>query len=70
MHGSETIVVDLLCPNFYQAETEELKKQIEELSSRLSSLTAERNNLQNRNSLLEKVVQVRGGDSTSAAAQV
>ncbi len=51
-----------------QAESEELKKQIEELSNRLSSLTAERNNLQNRNSLLEKVVQVRvsGGDAASS----
>lgn len=54
-----------------QAEAEELKKQIEELSSRLSTLTAEKNQLQNRNSLLEKVVQVRGGGgNASVSAQV
>ena len=54
-----------------QAEAEELKKQIEELSSRLSTLTAEKNQLQNRNSLLEKVVQVRGGGGdASVPAQV
>ncbi len=55
-----------------QAETEELKHQIEELSSRLSVVTAEKNSLQSRNSLLEKVVQVRGppGDVPAAASQV
>ena len=65
----------MLCSSFLgflalQAESEELKKQIEELSARLSSITAEKNKLQNRNNLLEKVVQVRSTGGDSASAQV
>ncbi len=53
-----------------QAESEDLKRHIEELTARLGTLTAENNNLQNRNSLLEKVVQIRGGEASTSSAQV
>ena len=55
---------------FIQAETEQLKRQIEELSSRIGELMAEKDTLQNRNSLLEKVVQVRSANDKSAQPQV
>ena len=57
-------------PPHLQAETEQLKKQIDELSSRISELMAERDTLQNRNSLLEKVVQVRSTSDKPAQPQV
>ncbi len=53
-----------------QAETEQLKRQIEELSGRIGELMAEKDTLQNRNSLLEKVVQVRSASDKSAQSQV
>lgn len=53
-----------------QAETEELKKQIEDLSTRLTALSADNSSLQNRNSLLEKVVQIRGNGDASVSAEV
>lgn len=53
-----------------QAETEQLKRQIEELSGRIGELMAEKDTLQNRNSLLEKVVQVRSASDKSAQPQV
>ena len=53
-----------------QAETEQLKRQIEELTGRMSELMAERDTLQNRNSLLEKVVQVRSASDRLVRPQV
>ena len=53
-----------------QAETEQLKRQIEELTGRMSELMAERDTLQNRNSLLEKVVQVRSASDRLMQPQV
>lgn len=53
-----------------QAETEQLRRQIEELSSRIGELMAEKDTIQNRNSLLEKVVQVRTASDKSAQSQV
>lgn len=53
-----------------QAENEQLKRQIEELTGRIGELMAEKDTLQNRNSLLEKVVQVRSTSDKHAQAQV
>ncbi|CAK0782705.1 hypothetical protein CVIRNUC_005900 [Coccomyxa viridis] len=52
-----------------KAETEQLKLQIEELTGRMSDLMAERDKLQNRNSLLEKVVQVRSASDRAVQPQ-
>ena len=60
----------MIPPTPSQAETEQLKRQMEELSGRISELMAEKDTLQNRNSLLEKVVQVRSANDKSTQAQV
>ena len=51
-------------------QTEQLKRQIEELTGRMSELMAERDTLQKRNSLLEKVVHVRSASDRLVQPQV
>ncbi|KAK9826091.1 hypothetical protein WJX81_001518 [Elliptochloris bilobata] len=43
-----------------KAQTEDYKRQIEELTARLSNMSAEKANLESRNTLLEKVVRLKG----------